>query len=77
MAARVGGRSDRHPCPSPLYIGGRVGWGGPPTPQTHLGPAAKEGGGDFFPPKLIPLRVLGNPCGLADLGLEGHVPLAH
>ena len=35
--------------PSPLYIGGQVGWGGPLDPQTHLGPAAQGGGGNLAP----------------------------
>ena len=53
-AARVwSGRGSAPPAPSPLYIGGQVGLGGPPTPQTHLGPAAKGGGG-ILPPQVDP-----------------------
>ena len=41
------------PAPSPLYIGGEVGLGGPPA-HLGLGPAAKWGEGDFFPPQVDP-----------------------
>ena len=37
----------------------------------------QRGEGEFFPPKLIPPRVLGKTLRVAGLGLEGLVRLAH